>query len=166
MILNSLIYGLDSLFLGVAIGGLWPPRNWPWIAAGFGLSDGLAGLAGHSLSGFGAPTNASAYAPALLIVYAASLFLGAPRLTALATRRLGLVVLPIVLGVDNFIAAAALETSGGSYHTEAATMALASFVMALAGCVLGGTLAGQWPRFVSPLVASASLAAAVAMTLS
>jgi putative Mn2+ efflux pump MntP len=94
------------------------------------------------------------------------LFLGAPRLTALASRQLGLVVLPIVLGVDNFIAAAALETSGGGYRTEAAMMALASFVMALAGCVLGGTLAGQWPRFVRPLVATSSLAAAVAMTLS
>jgi putative Mn2+ efflux pump MntP len=142
MILNSLIYGLDSLFLGVAIGGLWPPRNWPWIAAAFGLSDRLAGLAGHSLSGFGAPTNASAYAPALLIVYAASLFLGAPRLTALATRRLGLVVLPIVLSVDNFVAGAALETSRSNSCRDASTMALASFVMALAGCVFGGGARG------------------------
>jgi hypothetical protein len=161
MILNSLIYGVDSLFLGVAVGAFWPSRNWPWIAAAFGLSDGLAGLAGHSLSGFGAP----AYAPALLVLYAASLLLGAPLLTTLATRRLGLVVLPIVLSVDNFMAAA-LETSGGSYHTEAATTALGSFVLALAGCVVGGTLAGRWPQFVRHLVAGASLSAAVAMILS
>jgi putative Mn2+ efflux pump MntP len=166
MILNSLVYGLDSLFLGVAIGGLWPSRNWPWIAATFGLSDGLAGLAGHALSGFGAPAYASAYAPVLLVLYAASLLLGAPQLTALAARRLGLVVLPIVLSADNFIAAAALETSASNYYREAAIMALASFLMAMAGCVFGGALSGQWPRFVRPLAAGASLAAAVAMTLS
>jgi putative Mn2+ efflux pump MntP len=166
MVLNSFLCSLDSLFLGVAVGAFWPSRNWPWIAAAFGLSDGLAGLAGHSLSGFGAPAYAGAYAPALLVLYAASLLLGAPRLTALATRRLGLVVLPIVLSVDNFIAAAALETSGSNYYREAASMALASFVMALAGCVLGRALAGRWPRFVRPLAAGASLSAAIAMTLS
>jgi hypothetical protein len=165
MILNSLIYGVDSLFLGVAVGAFWPSRNWPWIAAAFGLSDGLAGLAGHSLSGFGAPAYAGAYAPALLVLYAASSLLGAPLLTTLATRRLGLVVLPIVLSVDNFMAAA-LETSGGNYYREAATMAVASFLMAMVGCVFGGALSAQWPRFVRPLVASASLAAAAAMTLS
>jgi putative Mn2+ efflux pump MntP len=164
--LNRLIYGLDSLFLGVAIGAFWPSRNWPWIAAAFGLSDGLAGLAGHALAGFGAPAYASAYAPALLVLYAASLLLGAPQLTALATRRLGLIVLPIVLSVDNFVAGAALETSRSNSCREASTMALASFAMALAGCVLGGALAGRWPRFVRPLAAGASLVAGVAMTLS
>jgi hypothetical protein len=105
------------------------------------------------------PTRASRYPEMMRPL------LGAPLLTTLATRRLGLVVLLIVLSVDNFMAAA-LETSGGNYYREATTMAVASFLMAMVGCVFGGAVSAQWPRFVRPLVASASLAAAAAMTLS
>jgi len=166
IILNSLLYGLDSFFLGLVVGAFSPSRSWPWIAAAFGLADGLAGLAGHAVAGFGAPTWAGACAPTLLAGYAAFLFLAAQRLRALATRRFGLAILPVVLSLDNFIGAAALPTSAWSFYGETATMALASFLMAFAGCSFGGALAGRAPRLVWPLAGGASLAAAAAMTLS
>ena len=87
----------------------------------------------------------------VVVLYAASLLLGAPPAHNPGDPALGLVVLPIVLSVDNFMAAA-LETSGGNYYREATTMAVASFLMAMVGCVFGGAVSFQWPRFVRPLV--------------
>jgi putative Mn2+ efflux pump MntP len=95
-----------------------------------------------------------------------SQYVSGQTLRALATSRLGLAILPLILSLDNFIGGAALEMSPRSIYADAATTAVASFLMTLAGCAFGGALVGRSPRFVWPLAGSASLAAAIAMTLS
>lgn len=164
IVLSSLLYSIDSLFLGAAIGSI-SPRNSFGIAAAVGLADGLAGLAGLAVAGFGLPTWVAGCAPSLLAAYAALLFLAAPRFTILAMSRLGISLLLVLLSLDNFIGAA-LETSAGSFLVEAAVMAVASFLMAWSGCSTGAALARQWPGFVKPLVSGATFATAVAMILS
>ncbi len=158
-----LLCSLDSLFLGVGLGALSPSRRL-WLAGALGLADGLAGLFGAS-SGVTAPAWTAACGPTTLAVYAGGvLLLAATRMRALATHRLGIVVLPLALSLDNLVGAAACGPPSVSAPTGAAMMALASFLLAYAGCALGAALGGRWPGFARPLAAGATLAAAAAMS--
>jgi hypothetical protein len=161
---TGLLYGLDSLLVGTVL-GTRSPKRWLSLAAALGLADGLASLAGHTLSGIATPAWAVACGPVMLTAYAACAFLAVTRTRALATHRPGIVFLPFALSLDNFVGAAAFDAPAARASAVAVTMALASFLLAYAGCALGGALAGRWPAFVRPFAAGATLAAAAAMTL-
>jgi len=147
--MSFLLLGIDSLIAGFAIGALVERRSRLWFAALFGLADGVAFLIGTGL-GWGLFSQATSEIVEVGALVAIGLYLlvVAAGMSRMATWPIWLV--PIALTVDNLTYGLAGERTG-SVLGDAATQALSSSLLALAGL-----MAAVWLPRVLPFARGVS----------
>jgi hypothetical protein len=141
--MGFLLLGIDSLIAGIAIGALVDRRSRPWLAALFGLADGVAFLIGAGL-GWGLFSEGMSEVVEVGALVALGLYLlvvaaGAKRVSA----SWPVWVVPFALIADNLTYGLAGETDG-SVVGQAAAQALSSALLAFIGLAIAAWL----PRVV------------------
>jgi putative Mn2+ efflux pump MntP len=163
-VLATHILGLDSFAICIGWGSVNKSR-WAWLL--LALSFAAADAAGTALGGVVGqayprlPASIAFIAPIEVATYGCLVLVTAARISAVATSRVGMVLLPPLFGLDN-LAAAALG-SGGRVTATASSAFIVTAFMALVGCAAGSGLAGRWPTLKQPLACGAALAAALIM---
>jgi putative Mn2+ efflux pump MntP len=144
--------GLDSLRVTVGMGmhGLPARRRWQ-LASAFGICDGLALFVGASIGGVPlhwlSPTF-SVVGPLLLAGYGVYMILTSMLDKEIEPeKRPGWILfgIPVVLGLDNFVAGVALGAIGYPLLISATVVGIISGLMAMIGFALGAMLRRQFP---------------------
>src|ERR1044071_9393667 len=137
--MGFLLLGIDSLIAGIAIGALVDRRSRPWLAALFGVADGVAFLIGAGLGlalfSEGMSTVVEVGALAALGLYLLVVTAGVKHVTATWP----VWVVPFALIADNLTYGLAGETNG-SVAGQATVQALSSTLLAFVGLAIAAWL--------------------------
>jgi hypothetical protein len=163
-IVNYLYLGIDSFVVCIGFGALNRSRwIWPLLAASFGIADAfgtmLGGIFGQAYHG--PPPHLVLVASAGVAAYGSVVAAATAQMRVLVTNRIGLVLLPLLLSVDNFVAAA----MGNNGAASSSSTFLATSVMALLGCLAGAVLIRRWPALKQALAGGTAIATALIMSL-
>jgi putative Mn2+ efflux pump MntP len=176
LLILSLLLGLDSFAVGASLGTLQPsPSRRRWLAASFGLCDGLAGLVGSfiNLGAFSSSALASSewLGPAavggygLYVLYLSWRSRRLWRDTTVPAQNWFMFWLPLCLSLDNLAAGATLGDLGLPAVLAAVTMAAVSGLMACAGLRLGHAIGRRLPIGADIVGGSALVTLAVVFSL-
>jgi hypothetical protein len=155
--MNFLLLGIDSLIACLAIGALVDRRRWVWLAALFGLADGIGFLIGVGLGWAVISEAASEVIEMGTLVLLGLYLLVVAAGTAQMTARWAIWVLPFALTVDNLTFGLANEQTG-STAGEALAQALSSGLLAYLGL-----FAAVWLPRVLPAKVEATRVAGAAL---
>jgi hypothetical protein len=163
-LVSYLYVGIDSFVVCIGLGTMnRPRRTWPLLAVSFGIADAfgttLGGVFGQAYHGL--TSDLACAAPTAVAAYGCVVVAATARIRALVATRVGLVLLPILLSVDNFVAAALGDHGAAS----SSSTFFATSLMALLGCVAGAALARRWPALKQGLPGATVVAAALIMSL-
>jgi hypothetical protein len=162
--LVDLALGLDSFVVCVGLGSLGRPYwTCPAFVLSFAAADAGGTAFGHILgqSYPHLPAPIALIAPLGMAAYACAVFLAGACIRDLAARRFGMALLPLLLSLDNF-AAAALGRDG-MVAPPASSIFIATAIMALAGYATGAALARRWPDLKRALPGGTAIAATLIM---
>jgi hypothetical protein len=157
--MNFLLLGLDSLIACLAIGALVDRRKWVWLAAFFGIADGVAFLIGAGLGWSLMSEAASEVIEMGTLVLLGVYLLVVAASTAQMTARWAIWVLPLALTVDN-LAFGLAEEQTGSLAGEALAQMLSSGALAYLGL-----FAAVWLPKVLPAKVEATRIAGAALLI-
>jgi putative Mn2+ efflux pump MntP len=146
LITLSFALGLDSFRAGLALGTVERcPRRRLAIAAGFAASDALSTVVGY-LAGRGmaevVADRLRVIGPAVLAAYAVAVLITARRMEEREDRPLrgAVMAMPVALSLDNLVAGTAFGAMAVSPVASAATLGLASGLLAFVGLRGGGVI--------------------------
>lgn len=162
--LTDLALGLDSLVVCVGLGSLGRPYwSCPAFVLSFAVADAGGTALGHILGQWypHLPSLIAFIAPLGMAAYACAVLLAGACIRALAARRFGVALLPLLLSLDNFVAAALGRD--GMVTQPASSIFIATAIMALAGYATGAALARRWPGLKRALPGGAAIAATLIM---
>ena len=151
-ILLGLLTGLDNLQVTPALGvlNMTSRRRLKWAIA-FGLTEALMPLAGLAIGSslhLSSQGWADKIGPVTLLLCGLAVLIMASRkwnVTAVASSKWAMVVLPLSLGIDNFFAGMGAGANGAPVIASAVIVGGISTLMAL-----GGLFAGQFVRSFLP----------------
>jgi hypothetical protein len=153
--MGFLLLGIDSFIACFAIGALVEPRTRVWLAALFGLADGVGFLLGVGLGwAFVTEAVSTVVAMGAFVVLGVYLLVVATS-TAQLTARWAVWVLPLALTLDNLTYGLAGEQTG-STGGEALAQALSSGALAYLGLFVAVWL----PKVLGVKVANTRIAGA------
>ena len=164
--------GLDSLRVTIGLGmqGLSPGRRWQ-LSSTFGICDGLALFVGATVGGASfqwlIPTF-SVVGPLLLAAYGVyMIFTSLLDSKTEPEDRTGWILfgIPVVLGLDNFVAGVALGAIGFPLSFSALIVGIISGLMAMIGLSLGAMLRRRFSPRIGILGGALVLVAAFLTTL-
>ena len=162
--MGFLLLGIDSLIAGIAIGALVDRRSRPWVAALFGVADGIAFLIGAGL-GLALFSEGVSQVVEVGALVALGLYL---LVVAAGTKRVAtwpVWVVPFALIADNLTYGLSGETSG-SVFGQATVQALSSSLLAFAGLLIAAWLPRVFPAArTAPRFAGAGLLVAAGALL-
>jgi hypothetical protein len=156
--MGFLLLGIDSLIAGIAIGALVDRRSRPWLAALFGIADGVAFLIGAGL-GWGLLSQGMSEVVEVGALVALGLYLLVVAAGAQRVASWPVWVVPFALIADNLTYGLAGETNG-SVVGQATVQALSSALLAFVGLAIAAWLPRVLPAartHAAPQVAGAGL---------
>ncbi len=165
--IDFFLLGLDSFVVCVGLGAVErSPRTWVALAIAFGVADALGTASGLVLGRTHShpPSGLAVLAPIAVALYGCLVAAAQARARASTPGRLGLVLLPVLLSLDNF-AAGLLGDYAPSIGPALGSAFAATSIMAFLGCVTGALLARIAPVSERVLPAGSAFAAALVMGL-